>query len=835
MRTRLAFAGLIGASGLIIAAVGCGSLSDEQERLGALEQKIWAPRWENLGGDAQNDPAVASWASGRLDVFWRGTNNHLMHRWYPNFGAWSFLQDLGGTPASSVAAVATDNLRLDVFYFDSSRNLIRQYFDGSAWGTQTITLAATEKPPVGSGPTVTSWSAGRLDVFWRGTDNKLKHIWRTSYTANWTAVQDLGESLSSDPGAVSDAAVKIDVFWRDANNALRHKWFPSCVGCNTWSTSTTRTPSNTVFSAPDVASWGTNRLDVFWTSLTGGLEHTWRFDNNTWWGPNAVQHLGGAHVGGPAAVSWGADRIDIFMRQGTSNDIERLTWQISNQTDPLYTQPPLQPTVVATNNNVVGSDEELWEFSSTAAPPSASCPGGAFVTSGSRTHGHAPVLSRISPVTSTAVGTDVVGQLFVIPNASVENDSVMTRAKNGDLLLVRGAILDANCQPTGCTFPAGCLTKGRSGTAVFRSSDCGSTWTLDQAKDIIDPTSKYTISCWGGWDREEVHYDYFSDRLFISVGAQIPDGSGNRETFVFRSQPGGAGPYTNRKIMDGTPIPFVMTSMPKQLFIFNCDNGTPTLRWIQPASFATGTLHKHVFTGQTCAESLDFTPAWTSGTSITRVANFIDDSSVEWWVLRVGFPIRGSGSIGDKVRILTVRVKDVDGSAVVMDTHDITAGTAPSGQSRSSAVELTALETYPRFDAAGTWDGENTAVYYWREQFWNDDINELLCNRVSMQNKTRAVAVRDIGRWGQPFDVGTVAPYNSCSKLPAFGDGFNQRGLPGDYVQGSAYYDANQPGSPLRFLMLVPDIPASTGGFGQQTQPRLRSTLLALPAGIGNN
>src|SRR5205823_3825106 len=39
-------------------------------------------------------PAVASWASGRLDVFYRGANSHLWHRWYA--GAWAGPEDLGG-------------------------------------------------------------------------------------------------------------------------------------------------------------------------------------------------------------------------------------------------------------------------------------------------------------------------------------------------------------------------------------------------------------------------------------------------------------------------------------------------------------------------------------------------------------------------------------------------------------------------------------------------------------------------------------------------------------------------------------------------------------------
>ena len=38
--------------------------------------------WESLGGKLTSGPAAASWSEGRLDVFARGTDNALWHRWY---------------------------------------------------------------------------------------------------------------------------------------------------------------------------------------------------------------------------------------------------------------------------------------------------------------------------------------------------------------------------------------------------------------------------------------------------------------------------------------------------------------------------------------------------------------------------------------------------------------------------------------------------------------------------------------------------------------------------------------------------------------------------------
>ena len=38
--------------------------------------------WEDLGGVLTSGPGVSSWAVNRLDVFVRGTDNALWHKWW---------------------------------------------------------------------------------------------------------------------------------------------------------------------------------------------------------------------------------------------------------------------------------------------------------------------------------------------------------------------------------------------------------------------------------------------------------------------------------------------------------------------------------------------------------------------------------------------------------------------------------------------------------------------------------------------------------------------------------------------------------------------------------
>src|SRR5918994_715148 len=92
--------------------------------------RAWTADWAPLGGVLFSDPIVASNADGRLEVFVRGTDNNLYHKWQTAPGAgwapdWS---PLGGV------------------------------FDGN--------------PMVGRN------ADGRLEVFVRGTDNSLYHKWQ---------------------------------------------------------------------------------------------------------------------------------------------------------------------------------------------------------------------------------------------------------------------------------------------------------------------------------------------------------------------------------------------------------------------------------------------------------------------------------------------------------------------------------------------------------------------------------------------------------------------------------------------------------------------------------
>src|SRR5438876_493506 len=99
----------------------------------------WATSWHRMGASFAGNPAVAAAADGRLEVFLRGADNVLYHIWQtaPN-GDWSQWENLS---------------------------------------------SGTYRPlghPVAGDPGVGSAADGRLEVFVRGADNVLYHIWQTA-------------------------------------------------------------------------------------------------------------------------------------------------------------------------------------------------------------------------------------------------------------------------------------------------------------------------------------------------------------------------------------------------------------------------------------------------------------------------------------------------------------------------------------------------------------------------------------------------------------------------------------------------------------------------------
>jgi hypothetical protein len=265
--------------------------------------------YESLGGVATASPAVASWGPNRLDLFVRGTDNALYHRFWDG-SAWSGWESLGGALVGGPAAVSWGPNRLDVFVEGTDSALYHRFWDGSAWsgwerfGDGTLTSA----------PAIASWASGRLDLFVRGTDDALYHRF---YAGAWSGWERLGGQLASAPGTVSWAPNRIDVFAASATDAsLAHTSWDGTW--HNWES----LGGQLANSAPAVASTVPGQLSVTVEGAGGGL-YTKRYASI--WGPFVLVQPNPQvtwQAGPAAAVEADYGRVEIF----TVNSADGTVW-----------------------------------------------------------------------------------------------------------------------------------------------------------------------------------------------------------------------------------------------------------------------------------------------------------------------------------------------------------------------------------------------------------------------------------------------------------------------------------------------------------------------------
>jgi Repeat of unknown function (DUF346) len=329
---------------------------------------------ESLGPDAVGPPAVCSWGAGRIDVFVIGTDGALWHKWWGG-GTWGPSQtgyeSLGGACVGQPAAVASAVNRLDVFVVGTDGALYHKWWDGTSWRPSSDGFESLGGSLVQS-PVAISTAAGRLDVFCmqRG-DHMLLH---KRYDGGWLPSMAGYEALgpvANVPGATSWGSNTIQLCAVQPDGSLAYKswdgasWAPSATG---W-TSLGALPDRFI-TAPSVASWGGNRLDVVCVDATGTLQHKWL--DGTTWGPSASgwETTGAWVAGHPNLVAPAANRLDIVINGSDG----QLYWKsFDGDWVPWLTgwSPLTRPVVGALHESDVSAITPLFSWREVATPHEA--------------------------------------------------------------------------------------------------------------------------------------------------------------------------------------------------------------------------------------------------------------------------------------------------------------------------------------------------------------------------------------------------------------------------------------------------------------------------------
>jgi hypothetical protein len=268
-------------------------------------------------GDAgcyDDSPAAASWASTRLDVFWRGNGDDgsiYSRSW--NGSTWSTPSGLGGVTSSAPAAVAPAPGRLDLFARGADNAVWLRRFGGAVWSSWSSLGTTTYASPAASLRQGTS----TVDVFVRSATNQVLQRSRTgsTWSAAWVSIGAPPGGATSAPASVSNGPGRIEVFVRGGNGAIWRRTFTTSWGA--WTSL-----GGVSTSAPSATSRGANRLDVFMRGAQGQVYH--RSYSGTAW--SAWTSLGGTAISAPAAVAPNSTRIDLWTR-GTDNALWHNVWQ----------------------------------------------------------------------------------------------------------------------------------------------------------------------------------------------------------------------------------------------------------------------------------------------------------------------------------------------------------------------------------------------------------------------------------------------------------------------------------------------------------------------------
>jgi hypothetical protein len=208
----------------------------------------WTPSWTLVPSSTlpsnvffYGRPSVVSDSPGRLTIVTRNTSNSLYYKTESN-GVWSpatTWNNVPGTLPSFPSKVSITNVtytfysdptvsswgpgRLDLFVYayvnsnlDTTKYLLHTWADNSVWSGQWEVVASNPAYGWGS-PSAVSWGPGRIDLFARGTNNELEHMW---YDGSWHPWESKGGAVFSTPGVTSGGVGSLQILVGNSGGGL---------------------------------------------------------------------------------------------------------------------------------------------------------------------------------------------------------------------------------------------------------------------------------------------------------------------------------------------------------------------------------------------------------------------------------------------------------------------------------------------------------------------------------------------------------------------------------------------------------------------------------------
>jgi acylphosphatase len=167
-------------------------------------------------------------------------------------------------------------------------------------------------------PVTTNNQDGRLEVFAKGSDGALWHIWQTAPSNGWSGWASLGGGMGSPVGLARNLDGRIEIVVRGTDGALWHKWQTAPnSGWSAWASL-----GGVIVGTPAIGRNADGRLEIFARGTDGALWHIWQTAPNSGW--SGWASLGGV-INNPVVVNNADGRLEVFVR-GSDNAVWHI-WQ----------------------------------------------------------------------------------------------------------------------------------------------------------------------------------------------------------------------------------------------------------------------------------------------------------------------------------------------------------------------------------------------------------------------------------------------------------------------------------------------------------------------------
>ncbi len=283
-----------------------------------------------LGGFVRSEagkPGVAYSPSGVLHLFWRSARGTVMHKTYSKQMIWSSEEDFGWSTTSAPSGVASRG-SLEVYWRGPDYRIRYRRLSDADGGAEEVMAG----PPSLSGPSVSARTDGRVDVVWRGMDNRLVHRWRDTGGV-WREDVDFVPLLPEEPKLESGPTLHwrtndyLDVVWRGAyetqSRYAMHAWYClwDCGESGTWGPAPViENHGESLEGDPAfVSSDDENTLHFVWRVGDGRLIHRGYVQSMPW---SSEKELAAGVLTGPAVVSRSAGELDIFWRSSVDGRLK---------------------------------------------------------------------------------------------------------------------------------------------------------------------------------------------------------------------------------------------------------------------------------------------------------------------------------------------------------------------------------------------------------------------------------------------------------------------------------------------------------------------------------